>query len=80
MELSEVKKFIRRYGVKEWVESGINVIQKGDKLIDKAHSFSRLDYYSKKFSVEFCTFEKIIYPCGEIELKNGDIIYYNIHK
>ena len=78
MELNEVKRLIRHYGIKKWLESGINVLEVGDKLIDSCETFSRLDYYNKNCGVKFYEFEFIKYPCGKIELNNGKSICYHV--
>ena len=78
MKFNEVKRLIRRYGVKKWIESGLNVLELGDKLIDSCETFSRLDYYNKHCGVRFSDFELIKCPCGKIELNNGKSIYYRV--
>lgn len=78
MEFNEVKRLIRRYGVTKWIESGLNVLEVGDKLIGAHGTFSRLDYYNKNCGVKFSEFEFIKCPCGKIELNNGKSIYYRV--
>lgn len=78
MELKDAKKLIKKIGVKSWIESGTNVIKVGDKLIDTAESFSRLDYYSKHMGIKFCSEDELTVPCGEICLNNDMLIFYNV--
>ena len=79
MELKDVKKLIKKIGVKSWVESGVDVIEVGDKLLDSTDTFSRLDYYAKRGKgVKFCEEKELKIPCGEIELNNGAFLRYNV--
>lgn len=55
MELKDAKKLIKKIGVKSWIESGADVVELGDKLLDSTDTFSRLDYYAKRGNgVKFC--------------------------
>ena len=78
MELKNAKKLIKKIGVKSWIEAGVNVIEVGDKLLDSTETFSRLDYYAKHDSVEFCEEKELKIPCGEIELSDGTFLRYNV--
>lgn len=78
MELKEVKKLIKRIGVKSWFEAGIDVVKVGDKLLNPTDTFSRLDYYTKHSGVKFCEEKELKIPCGEIELNNGAFLRYNV--
>lgn len=78
MELKDAKKLIKKIGVKSWIEAGTNVIEVGDKLLDPTDTFSRLDYYKKYDSLEFCEEKELKIPCGEIELNNGAFLRYNV--
>ena len=82
-EIKDTKKVINSVGVESWIEAGINVVKVGDKLIDNTDSFSRLDYYAKHGNgIELVRREDdlIIGRAGEVTLKNGDKIYYNIRQ
>ena len=78
MELKDVKKLIRKVGIKSWLEAGTNVVEVGDKLLDSTDTFSRLDYYAKNNGVKFCKEKELKIPCGEIELNDGAFLRYNI--
>ena len=78
MELKEVKKLIKRIGVKSWFEAGIDVVKVGDKLLNPTDTFSRLDYYTKHSGVKFCEEKELKIPGGEIELNNGAFLRYNV--
>ena len=78
MDLKNAKKLIKKIGVKSWIEAGVNVVEVGDKLLDSTRIFSRLDYYAKYASVEFCEEKDLKTPCGEIELNNGVFLRYNV--
>lgn len=79
MGLKDVKKLIKKVGVKSWLEAGVNVVKVGDKLLDSTDTFSRLDYYTKcGGGVKFCEERELKIPCGEIELNNGAFLRYNI--
>lgn len=79
MNLKFVKKLIKKYGVKSWVESGVNVCEVCDKFED-CNYISWLDNYEKYGWLKFCSSLKecICGHCGGIELNNGQMIYYNI--
>ena len=78
--LDNVKSKIREHGVAEWIEAGVNVLETGDKLINKRHGFSRLDYFVRYgMGIEIVPNEKLMHgKCGCITLKNGEQIHYNI--
>ena len=79
MELKDAKKLIKKIGVKSWIESGADVVELGDKLLDSTDTFSRLDYYTKRGNgVKFCEEKELKIPCGEIELNNGAFLRYNV--
>ncbi len=79
MELKDAKKLIKKIGVKFWIESGADVVELGDKLLDSTDTFSRLDYYTKRGNgVKFCEGKELKIPCGEIELNNGAFLRYNV--
>lgn len=79
MELKDAKKLIKKIGVKSWIESGADVVELGDKLLDSTDTFSRLDYYAKRGNgVKFCEKKELKIPCGEIELNNGAFLRYNV--
>ena len=79
MELKDAKELIKKIGVKSWIESGADVVELGDKLLDSTDTFSRLDYYAKRGNgVQFCKEKEFKIPCGEIELNNGAFLRYNV--
>ena len=78
MEFKNAKKLIKKIGVNSWFEAGRDVIKVGDKLLNESDSFSRLDYYAKHNGIEFCDAKELKIPCGEVELKDGTILYYNV--
>jgi len=78
MTLSEVRKMFKTIPVESWIEAGTDVIAVGDKMITRGESFSRLDYYTKDNSLQFCTEKECAVPCGQIVFVNGETIYYNI--
>ena len=78
MEFKDVKKLIKKIGVKSWLEAGVNVIKVGDKLLNSTDTFSRLDYYTKHNGVKFCEEKDLKIPCGEIELNDGVFLRYNV--
>lgn len=45
MTVKQIKKIIIKNPVKKWIEAGLNVMEIGDKLLNKSNDFSRLDYY-----------------------------------
>lgn len=78
MELKEVKRIVRKIGIKSWIEAGTNVMIVGDRLLNPTDTFSRLDYYAKHSGVKFCREKELKIPCGEIELNNGAFLRYNV--
>lgn len=77
-ELKEAKKLIKKIGVKSWIEAGTDVVKIGDRLLNRDETFSRLDYYKKYDTLEFCEEKDLKIPCGEIELNDGTFIRYNV--
>ena len=80
MTVSEIKKMIRKIGIKAWFEAGYDVVAVGDKMIARDVRFSRLDFYAKYNALQFCSEDELVIPCGEIILTNGQNIFYNITK
>lgn len=80
MDIEKVEKLIDRYGIKSWIEGGINVVEIGDALVNKKCTFfNRLRYYDKDNKLQFCEEKDCICgDCGGIELNSGTSIYYNI--
>lgn len=78
MELKDVKKLIKKVGVKSWLEAGVDVVKVGDKLLDKTESFSRLDYYNQNLGVQFCDEADLKFPCSGITLNDGTTLCYNV--
>lgn len=79
MTLKQIKQIIIKNPVKKWIEAGVNVMEIGDKLLNKNNSFSRLDYYEQHNALQFCTENGArMARCGCITLENNNKIYYNI--
>lgn len=78
MKFKDVKKLIKKVGVKSWIEAGVDVVKVGDKLLDPTETFSRLNYYEKHNGIKFCEEKELKIPCGEIELNNGAFLCYNV--
>lgn len=78
MDLAICKKMVKKYGVKEWLEAGTDVLKVGDKLATKGETYSRLNRYQKDGVLQFCTSEEQKIPCGSIFLGNGEEICYNV--
>lgn len=78
MNFVTIKRMIKKHGVKSWLEAGTNVVEVGDKLINRNEPFSRLDYYYDDNSLAFCRRHELKIPCGEITLNNGTTICYNV--
>lgn len=78
MDMKLLKNLIKKYGVKSWIECGVDVCKVGDKLL-KTNTMSRLKYYDDHNWLRFCSKEECITgSCGGIELNNGLIIWYNV--
>lgn len=87
MDIKTVKKLIKTYGVKKWIEAGFDVVEAGDKLINKKNKFSRLDMYDELPTLTLTFYEteeellntKFHFaPCGEITFGNGGRIFYEV--
>lgn len=79
MTLQQIKKIIIKNPVKKWIEAGVNVIEIGDKLLNKNAGFSRLDYYAKNKALQFCAENGAKAGRGGcITLENNNKIYYNV--
>lgn len=79
MTLKQIKQIIVKNPVKKWIEAGLNVMEIGDKLLNKNNDFSRLDYYDKHKALQFCAENGATAGrCGCITLENNAKIYYNI--
>lgn len=85
MTLKELKKLIKQNGVKQWIESGYDIIKIGDKLLGDKTKASRLDHAAKVS--ELCIYEdEIEGHCiasnhcwfGKIVLNNDKTIWYSI--
>lgn len=73
--------YIQKYGIKEWIEAGIDVTQKDDMWLHGNRKYGRLQVYADNDSLHFCGyFDTIAGKCGQITLNNGRIIYYNVIK
>lgn len=87
MDIKTVKKLIKTYGVKKWIEAGFDVVKAGDKLINKKDKFSRLDMYNELQTLTLTFYEteeellnSLVHfaPCGEITFGNGGRIFYEV--
>lgn len=87
MNIKTVKKLIKTLGVKKWIEAGYDVVEAGDKLINKKDKFSRLDMYDEIPTLTLTFYEteeellnsrKVFAPCGEITFGNGGKIFYEV--
>ena len=86
MNIKEVKKLAKTVGIKKWIESGLDVLEVGDRLINKKYKFSRLDMYNEvpTLTLMFYETEELLNshvhfaPCGEITFNNGGKIFYEI--
>lgn len=77
--IDNLYKYIQQYGVKEWIEAGINVID--DMWLHGNRKYGRLQVYADNDALRFCGyFETLVGKCGQITLNNGRIIYYNVIK
>jgi hypothetical protein len=77
--LESLKRQIQEYGVKQWLETGIDVLEIGDAYLSN-NDFARLETYHKLNALHFCGyFDTITGKCGQIVLNNGRVICYNIH-
>lgn len=87
MDIKTVKKLIKTYGVKKWIEAGFDVVKAGDKLINKKDKFSRLDMYNElptltltfyETEEELLNSQNSFASCGEITFGNGGRIFYEV--
>lgn len=80
MTLLELKKLFKTMTVNSWFEAGADVLAIGDKMLARGERFSRLDFYNKSNSLQFCAENACAIPCGRITFANGQKIFYNIKK
>ena len=78
--LENLKQYIKQYGVKQWLEAGIDVLYVSDAWLDENETFARLETYDKRNTLHFCGYlEMMTGKCGQIVLNNGRVICYNIY-
>ena len=78
--LENLQQYILQYGVKQWLEAGVDVLQIGDAWLDEAEEFARLETYHKHNALHFCGyFGMLAGKCGQIVLNNGRVICYNVY-
>lgn len=85
MNIKEVKKLAKTVGIKKWIEAGRNVVEIGDRLINKNCRFHRLNFYDRTscLNLEFYESEEELPDdltsymlIGEITFGNGGKVYY----
>ena len=68
--------YIQQYGVHEWIEAGVNVLD----TVREVSLVARLQHYADANTLHFCGYYGCIAgKCGQITLKNGRVVFYNVY-
>jgi hypothetical protein len=69
--------YIQQYGVHEWIEAGVNVLD----TVHEVSLVARLQHYADNNTLHFCGYYGCMTgKCGQITLKNGRVVFYNVYK